>query len=133
MRHTVQIGKISDLPLFTKTQKLDLKATRGDSFQAELRMYREVDGCGYGVSAQTLAGLTGRAMVRPSVDHPLSWELTVTVDETAGSGRVTLAATDEETRMMPETGVWELELYDGAGLRKTIVAGKWKLSRDSVM
>ena len=127
----IEVGQIADIATFSSPTKVDLSPMRGDSLSAIFRLYREVDDCGDGHSAQTLTGLTGRATVRPAPDHPLSYALTVTVDTAAGSGRVTISATDTQTRLMPETGVWDLELTNGAGVRKTIVRGTWRMTRDA--
>jgi hypothetical protein len=124
------MGRVADIASRGIPEKYDLSAVRGDSFQVVFRMYSEVDACGYGSLAQTLTGLTGQMRVRPATDHPLSYSFAVAVDDTAGSGRVTCSATSEETLLMPETGVWDLELSDGASLRKTLVRGTWRLLRD---
>lgn len=126
----IAMGRFVDLAARGAPERYNLKAVRGDSFQVVLRMYREVDACGDGSSPQTLTGLSGRMVVRAAPDYPTSHAFTVDVDDAAGSGRVTCTATAEETNLMPETGVWDLELYDGAGLVKTVVNGVWTLVRD---
>lgn len=130
MTTPIQLGRVQDLAQFSNPARVNLQHTRGDSFQLALRLYEEVDACGDAHGAQTLTGLTGRAVLRMAVDHPSSWNFAVSVDTSAGSGRVTVSATALETRLMPETGVWELELTDGASTRKTIVRGCWKMTRD---
>lgn len=126
----VQLGRVSELANRIVPERHDLEVVRGDSLAIVLRMFREVDECGDGSGAQTLTGLTGRLFVRAAPDHPTSHELTVTVDDTAGSGRVTISADEDETRTFPETGVYDLELDDGSNIHKTVVRGLWKMVRD---
>lgn len=127
----IALGRVSELANRGVPERYDLTVVRGDSLGVVFRMYREVDACGDGSGVQTLTGLQGRMMLRAAPDYPVSHDLTVTVDDTAGSGRVTISADSTETRSLPETGVWDLELSDGTDdLRKTVLHGNWRILRD---
>lgn len=144
----IQIGPIAILPsLDTPARHFDLRVQRGDSLSLVFRAFREVIGgdvdCGcssssspeYGTSPQVLTGLQARATIRRAKDHPVEYPLTVVVDVTgAGSptrGFITVSASAEVTRLLPDHGVWDLELNDGTdALRKTLVEGRLLFGRD---
>lgn len=145
----LQVGRTADLAsLPTPVLSMVLRVQRGDSLDLYFRAYREVtggpgSGCacdpsypfGIGSAPQVLTGFDGRSEVRKAIDHPEIYPLTVDVDQTgAGSstrGIIRVTADASVTRMLPGTGVWDLELNDGTDtLRKTLVVGPHRLDRD---
>ncbi len=145
----LQIGKIENLEsLQTPVLKMILRPSRADSFVFYFRAFREVTGgpggpCGcdprypfgIGSSPQVLTGYGGSSEVRKALDYPGIFNLSVGVDQTgAGSparGLIKLSATPEQTRMLPQGGVWDLSLNDGTpDFRKTLVVGNFKLILD---
>lgn len=131
----VAVGPISDFAAFNEVTHVDLRLIRGDAARIVFRCCErvELDGCGSrGYSPQTLDGYEARATIRPAVGSNMSTTMTVTVDETAGSGRITLQLSPSVTRTLYEHGgAWDLELSDGTDdLRKTIVQGNIVFLRD---
>jgi hypothetical protein len=136
----IGIGRVGDFSRYVgPTLRMPLPVQRGDSIGIVLRAFREVttcsDGSMYGTSPQVLTGLQARATIRRAKDHPLVFALTVTVDQTgAGSatrGEITISADATVTRLLPDHGVWDLELNDGTDtLRKTIAEGPVAFNRD---
>jgi hypothetical protein len=128
----IEVGRIAELAQFASPKlDLELPIVRGDSLEFVFRLYRRVDECGRGAGPQTLTGLQARAAIRRAPDHPSIYVLTATVDTSAGSGRVTLSASAAVTRLLPDHGVWDLEINDGSdALRKTIAGGLVKFVRD---
>ena len=145
----IPVGRVSDLAsLPTPALRAILRIQRGDSIEVVFRAYREVvggpgSGClcdlanpyGSGSGIQPLTGLQGRAVIRKAKDHPQDYPLTVDVDQTgAGSstrGLIRVTAPATVTRLLPEFGVWDLELSDGTDtLRKTLAEGRVEFNRD---
>lgn len=145
----LQLGPVGELSsLRTPSLRMLLQIERGDSLDLYFRAYREVtggpgSGCacnpsfpfGIGSAPQILTGLTGGSEVRKAIDHPQIYPLGVDVDQTgAGSptrGIIRLFGDASITRMLPGTGVWDLELGDGTdALRKTLAEGPFALTRD---
>lgn len=144
----VAIGRVAELGRLVSVLVVPLQYQRGDSMELVFRAFREVSGgpgsgCavdpaapfGYGSSPQVLTGLQGRATVRRAKDHPQVFPLTVDVDQTgAGSstrGLIRVIAAAGVTRLLPDHGVWDLELSDGTdNLRKTLVEGPVAPNRD---
>jgi len=141
-----RVAQIASLP--TPVVKAVLHVQRGDSLEVVFRAYRDVvggpgSGCacdlanpyGSGSGIQILTGLQGRAVIRRAKDHPQAFPLTVGVDQTgAGSptrGIIRITADATVTRLLPDHGVWDLELNDGTDLlRKTLVEGPVAFNRD---
>lgn len=136
----VAIGRVAELGRLAGVLVVPLQVQRGNTIEFVFRAFREVthgpgSGCvdpsapfGRGSSPQVLTGLQGRALVRRAKGHPIEYPLTVDVDQTgAGSstrGTVRVLADASVTRLLPDHGVWDLELSDGTdSLRKTIVEG----------
>ena len=129
----ISIGNFSELAQFRSPTDYTINVVRGDSLTYIFRMFREVDCSGSGGGPQTLTGMTGRAVIRKTWDDPMLYTLTAVVDTDAGSGRVTVTATPAETRVLPDFGVWELELTNaGETIRKTVVMGSVEFTRDLV-
>lgn len=131
----VAVGLISDFSTFASPSRITLHVVRGDALRVVFRLCEEVKstGCGSrGVNPQTLDGYEARATIRPSIDHSMSTPLTCVVDEDPGSGRVTITAAPEDTRMLYDWGgTWDVELSDGTdGFRKTIIRGDVELLHD---
>jgi hypothetical protein len=128
----IAIGRVVELAQFSGPPlAMPLTIVRGDSLELVFRLYRRVDECGHGSGVQTLTGLQARAAIRRAPDHPVIYALTATVDTTAGSGRVTLSASAAVTRLLPDHGVWDVEINDGTdALRKTIAGGPVLFLRD---
>lgn len=121
------------LELLHTPAQFDLEITRGDSFLLEITL-RDRD-TGIPVS---LAGLSGSAILRPSVDTGTAVSIDVDVDQsTTGEtvGLIVLSAPGEETNLYPQNGVWNLAVTDGSPgrvLRKTVLQGRFTLIRDVV-
>lgn len=126
----IELGRVSEIANRGVPERYDLEVVRGDSLAIVFRMFREVDECGDGSGAQTLTGISGRTMVRAAPDHAQAYSLDVTVNEDAGNGRVTILADEDDTRIFPETGVWDLELYVTGVYRKTVIHGTWRMLYD---
>lgn len=126
----IELGRVSEIANRGVPERYDLRVVRGDSLAIVFRMFREVDDCGDGSGAQTLTGVSARMAIRPAPDSALTYSLDVTVNEAAGNGRVTVLADDNETRLFPETGVWDLELFVEGVYRKTVVHGTWQMLYD---
>lgn len=145
----IAVGRVADIAsLPTPALGYILRVQRGDSLDVYFRAYREVyagpgAGCGCnpsapfgtGTSPQVLTGLAGAAVIRRAKDHPMAYPLTVDVDQTGvgsstrGIIRVTADAT--VTRLLPDHGVWDLEINDGTDtLRKTLAEGPVSFNRD---
>lgn len=137
--YPVAVGPISDFASFNETNSFTLKVIRGDALRVVFRLCEAVEEdpsfCGSrGISPQTLDGYVAQAQIRPSVGASNWTDLTCTVDETAGSGRITVTATPVITRMLYEHGgFWWLELWDGVAdsFYKTVVSGPVELVRGS--
>lgn len=145
----IPIGRVADLAsLPAPVLGYVLRLQRGDSLDVYFRAFREVyagpgSGCGCnpdapfgsGTSPQVLTGLQGRAVIRRAKDHPQVFPLTLDVDQTgAGSptrGIIRVTADATVTRLLPDHGVWDLEVNDGTdALRKTLVEGPVSFNRD---
>ena len=144
----LQVGPVADIASLRSKLRYMLAIERGDSLDLYFRAYREVtggpgSGCacnpsypfGSGSSPQVLTGLAAVSEVRKAIDHPQVYPLSTDVDQTgAGSptrGIIRVFADASVTRMLPGTGVWDLELNDGTDvLRKTLAEGPFALARD---
>lgn len=137
----IKVGRISDFASYVgPTLIVPLPVQRGDSLQLIFRAFRDTSGCEpdiSGTSPQVLTGYAGSASVRRAKDHPISYPLTVSVDQTGpGSptrGQILISATPEQTRLMPDHGVWDLDIFLGVPptIRKTVAEGPLYLNRDT--
>lgn len=130
----VPIGRFAELGQLRSVYEWDLEFVRGDSLEIVFRMFKDVNCEGDGSRPQTLTGMSARARIRKAIDYPVYVDLTAVVDDSAGSGRVTVTATAEETLLYPEYGIFELQLYEIAGpLAKTVVQGQALMIRDVIL
>ena len=111
---------LSDL---SEPATLNLKFVAGDSFSRTIRLL-ESDS-----TPIDLTGLTGRAQIRDRPKGKLLGTFTVTIP-TPTNGEVTFALTATETRALPGSGVWDLELDGGDTNTHTIVSGTVKVMPD---
>ncbi len=135
MPHTpeiaVPIGRFSELAQWRSVYEWDLELVRGDTLEIIFRVFREVDCEGHGSRPQVLTGMSARARVRSAVDYPIYTDLTCSVD--APTGRITVTATSEQTSLMKEYGIFELQVYETSGtMQKVIVQGQLKMTRDII-
>jgi hypothetical protein len=111
---------------------MDLPIYRGDSLSFLVTLIDQATG-----APIALTGLTGRASIRKAKDDPTEYPLTVTVSQDAAggatTGQISVSADGQTTFVLPQIGVWDLQLDDGspAGVfRKTVVAGRVRFDRD---
>lgn len=132
----IKIGPVSDFESFNEPNKYNIVVTMGDRFRIVFRACEDVETdptyCGgRGMIPQTLDGYVGRAYIRPATGTSLYTELDVEVDETVGSGRITVSADPEITRLLYEHGgVFDVQLSDGTdSFYKTIIIGEVSIIR----
>ncbi len=118
----------------TQPLRVDLRVTRGDSVLLVFTV-RTSEG-----TRVPLTGLTGRAVVRVSVDDTTTYPLAVDVSQAVAGesdcGRITVTADGATTLLWPEVGHWGLQVEDDSpngAVRKTLLQGRLRLVRDVVV
>lgn len=104
---------LSDL---TGPARFDLQVRAGDSYQRTVRIR---DSAG---AAIDLTGYTGLAQIRDRAGGTLLAEITVVIADPE-SGDLVISLTASQTRALPASAVWDLELDAGESSTHTIVYG----------
>lgn len=95
----------------------DLRIVAGDSFARTISIR---DGAG---AAVDLTGLTGRAQIRDRPGGTLLADVNVVI-ATPATGDIAISLTTAQTRALPTSSVWDLELDGGPSSTHTIVSGR---------
>jgi hypothetical protein len=93
----------------------EIRIYQGDHYRLGVRILT-------GGVAMDLSGSTLRAQVRERTDGPVLAEFDVAMDPLV-SNRAILTLTPDQTEVLPNKCVWDLQLTDAGGMVRTLVRG----------